>query len=68
MQTTDDTLTRACHVYVRPEGSHFVGLCTELREIILGNTIDDIVEKTKLLAGSATTSVTIHTQAYKAST
>jgi hypothetical protein len=61
-QTTFDTASGACHVFVRPEGGHFVGLCAELREIISGNTIDDIVEKTKLLAGSTEIRVQLHTR------
>jgi hypothetical protein len=63
-ESTFDTARRACHVFVRPEGKHFVGLCAELREIISGNTIDDIVEKAKLLAGSTEIRVQLHTRNY----
>jgi hypothetical protein len=56
--TTYDTASGACHVFVRPEGNHFIGLCAELREIVSGSTIDDIVEKMKLLAGA--TEIRVH--------
>jgi hypothetical protein len=62
-QSTFDTAGGACHVFVRQEGKHFIGLCAELREIISGNTVDDIVEKAKLLAGSNEIRVQLHTRA-----
>jgi hypothetical protein len=40
-------------VYVRPEGGHFVGLCAELRSIITGSTVEEIVERTKALIACA---------------
>lgn len=32
-------------VYVRAEGDHFVGLCAELKAVLTGATVDDIVAK-----------------------
>lgn len=32
-------------VYVRAEGDHFVGLCAELKAVLTGATVDDIVGK-----------------------
>jgi hypothetical protein len=43
----------AWRVYIRPEGSHFVGLCAELKAVITGATIEDVVNKIKVLAAKA---------------
>ena len=51
MEQQNDSL--AWRVYIRPEGSHFVGLCAELKAVITGATIDDVVNKIKLLAAKA---------------
>jgi hypothetical protein len=64
LESTFDIASAACHVFVRQEGKHFVGLCAELREIVSGNTVDDIVEKTKLLTGSTEIRVLLHTRNY----
>jgi hypothetical protein len=61
-ESTFDIASGACHVFVRPEGKHFIGLCAELHEIISGNSVDDIVEKAKLLAGSTEIRVQLHTR------
>jgi hypothetical protein len=60
MQSTVDLPKADCRIYVRPEGNHFVGLCAELREIITGNTVDEIVARAKSLSGSAEVHVTVH--------
>lgn len=40
-------------IFIRSEGDHFVGLCAELRAIINGASVDEIVNKTKLLIARA---------------
>jgi hypothetical protein len=40
----DETL----RIYVRPEGSHLVALCAELRAIVSGSTVEEIIEKTRV--------------------
>lgn len=52
MRTRFDAPLKDCHVYVRPEGNHFVGLCAELQEIITARTVDEIVARAKVLSGS----------------
>lgn len=42
-------LDETFRVYVRREGSHFVGLCAELRAIVTGSTVDEIIEHTRAL-------------------
>ena len=50
----DDTRYLASvKIYIRREGSHFVGLCGELQEVVNGVSVDDIVEKTKTLVKRA---------------
>jgi hypothetical protein len=39
-------------LYVHSDGGKFIGLCTELREVIEGSTADEIVVKTKALIDS----------------
>jgi hypothetical protein len=47
----DSPATPGFHIYVRREGQHFVGLCTELRAIIEGQNFEQVVEKaTRLIA------------------
>jgi len=41
-------------LYVHRNGTNFIGLCTELREVIEGSSADDIVVKTKALIDSVT--------------
>jgi len=60
MQTAVDLPITDCRIYVRPEGNHFVGLCAELRAVITGNTVDEIVTRAKSLSASAEVHVTIH--------
>jgi hypothetical protein len=52
MQRTISPSITDCRIYVRPEGNHLVGLCAELKEIVTGSTIEEIVGKVKLIAGS----------------
>lgn len=44
-------------LYVHRDGGKFIGLCTELREVIEGSTADEIVIKTKALIDSVTNRV-----------
>lgn len=60
MQTAIDSPTTNCRIYVRPEGNHFVGLCAELREVITASTVDEIVARAKLLAGSLDVCVKVY--------
>jgi len=47
----DESATPGFHLYVRREGRHFVGLCTELRAIIEGQNFGQVVDKaTRLIA------------------
>jgi hypothetical protein len=39
-------------LYVHRNGENFIGLCTELREVIEGSTTDEIIIKTKALIDS----------------
>ncbi|MGC1379796.1 MAG: hypothetical protein WA814_02090 [Candidatus Baltobacteraceae bacterium] len=39
-------------LYVHRDGPSFIGLCTELKEVIEGSTADDIVVKAKALIDS----------------
>jgi hypothetical protein len=60
MQSAIDPPKADCRIYVRPEGNHFVGLCAELREIITGNSVDEIVARATSLSGSAEVHVAVH--------
>ncbi len=40
-------------IYIRREGGHFVGLCAELQQVINGYSVEDIVDKTKVLVKRA---------------
>jgi hypothetical protein len=44
-------------LYVHRNGGKFIGLCTELREVIEGTTADEIILKTKALIDSLTNRV-----------
>jgi hypothetical protein len=44
-------------LYVHRNGENFIGLCTELKEVIEGSTADEIVLKTKALIGSVSNRV-----------
>jgi hypothetical protein len=44
-------------LYVHSDGGKFIGLCTELREVIEGSTADEIIVKTKALINSVTNRV-----------
>ncbi len=59
MQHGIASTTTSCRIYVRPEGNHFVGLCAEIREIVAGSTVDEIVSKVKQLVGDEL-HVTVH--------
>jgi hypothetical protein len=45
-------------LYVHRNGANFIGLCTELREVIEGSSTDEIVVKTKALVDCVTNRVT----------
>ncbi len=63
------TTTEMCNVnesfriYIRREGGQFVGMCAELRAIIDGSTVEEIVSKTKSLIAGAVTNGTAAAQA-----
>jgi hypothetical protein len=40
-------------IYIRREGAHFVGLCGELRAIVDGATVEQVVSKTTNLIAEA---------------
>ena len=40
-------------IYIRREGGHFVGLCGELRAIVNGATVEQVVTKTTSLIAEA---------------
>lgn len=44
-------------LYVHDNGGTFIGLCTELREVIEGSTADEIIVKAKTLIDSVTNRV-----------
>jgi hypothetical protein len=44
-------------LYVHRNGVNFIGLCTELREVIEGSTADEIIVKAKALIDSVTNRV-----------
>ena len=58
--TTNDVhdLNEPFRIYIRREGGHFVGMCAELRAIIDGSTVEEIVSKTKTLIARAATNGT----------
>jgi hypothetical protein len=46
---SESNLERTFRIYVRREGGHFIGLCAEVRSIIAGSNVEEIVERTKAL-------------------
>ena len=53
MEAANDSAVADWRVYIRPEGGHFVGLCAELRAIVTGTTIEDIVSKIRAMKAKA---------------